>query len=102
MYQKIKLYTKDTGNVENLTAKYFPGFTSIHCAGFYRGKKEHSIIIEIVENFKDNIPLIRACNQLIEDFLFINHQECVLVSIQGIHHILYSQTDLPNISRYLR
>lgn len=90
MLQKIKIYTEDVGNVENLTAKYFPGFTSIHCAGFYEGKKEHSVIIEIVESFKDNAVLLHACNRLLEDILFINEQNDVLVDINGTHHCFVS------------
>ncbi len=102
MYQKVKIYTEDRGNVENLTTKYFPSFTAIHCAGYYRGVKEHSVIIEIVENFKDNSRRIDALNQLIKAMLFINSQESVLIDINGIHHVFYTNIDLPNVGEYLR
>lgn len=102
MYQKVKIYTEDKGNVENLTAKYFPGFTLIHCSRYYRSVKKHSVIIEIVENFKDNATLIRTLNQLLENILFINSQEYILIDVNGIHHQFYTNIDLPNVGEYLR
>ena len=47
-----RIYTEDknVSKVEEIVSRYFPGFTIITCQGYWKGEKEHSIIIEICEN----------------------------------------------------
>jgi hypothetical protein len=62
-------------NIVKIVSRYFDGFTIINCQGFWKGKPEDSVIIEIIGN--DEIEKIKA---IADEIRPVNRRECVLVT----------------------
>jgi hypothetical protein len=74
----ISLYTEDKGNIPELVSKYFDGFTIHNTTGYWQGKPEKSVRIDIAcdlsaYDVKYNIA------DLILVFLAVNKQQSVMV-----------------------
>lgn len=48
-----RIHTEYNENIGDIVSQYFDGFTLVSAMGYYKGEKEHSIIIEIMG--EDNI-----------------------------------------------
>ena len=53
----------ESDKIEKIVSSYFDGFTAIEVIGFWRGKKELSLKIEIVTD-EENAKLVRLCKEL--------------------------------------
>ncbi len=73
-----RIYTEDLNrrDVEVLTAKYFPGFTIIEATGFWKLKREKTIIIELVILELQNLDIMLLCKEIKE----LNKQGSILVT----------------------
>jgi hypothetical protein len=78
-----RLYTEDIKGTENLVSWGFEGFTLIKAQGYWKGKVENSLVIEILVDTQNDeadakvfalADRIKACNK----------QESVLVTAQII------------------
>jgi len=74
-----RIFTEDKGNVKEiakLASRYFEGFTIFKSLGYYKGKAEKSLLIEVT-SLDENICL--DINDLADDIKVVNKQETVLV-----------------------
>lgn len=71
-----RIFTEDINQngIEQIVAKYFPGFTTHKAEGFWRLQKEDSLIIEIVT--EDDDAKVKAIAGEIKQ---ANSQEAILV-----------------------
>jgi hypothetical protein len=78
-----RLFTerKNVKNLMMLISESFGGFTIYETTGYWSGKKERSLCIEIAGNETD-IPL--RMNRLCRQICGYNKQECVLVQIVDV------------------
>jgi len=78
-----RLFTEDVnrGDIEELTANEFPGFTVYKATGYWQGEAEQSLIIEIVAD-TDQLERVKA---LAETIKVNNHQQAVLVETIANH-----------------
>ena len=79
--ETMKIYricteAKNVEEIERATAVLFEGFSIWQGAGFWRGTREQSLMIEIFSSELNAGALVRSLAQTIRDF---NKQECVLV-----------------------
>lgn len=59
-----------------LVSEHFAGFTIVEQAGYWKGKKEHSLCIEIVSDRpSDGVHVNKICRAICA----YNNQDCVLV-----------------------
>lgn len=74
--KSFKIYTENMkeDKIKKLLSISFDGFTIIHTKGFWKGKEENSLIVEILT---ENETLIKAIAQAIKGF---NKQDGVLVT----------------------
>ena len=70
-----RIYTEDKGNLEELTIPYFNCFTIHNTVGWWYGKAESSVIIEIVGKAGDRHKVLKL-KDIIQK---TNYQESVLV-----------------------
>lgn len=78
---KYSLYTEDKGNLGKLVSKYFDSFTIVPVVGFWKGKDEKSVIIEVFTNMVGLFPTIKLLGEEIKKE---NNQESVLLSVQNV------------------
>ena len=78
---RYRVYTERKYNIERITSKCFDGFTLYETVGFWKGKKEKSICIEIIGKAKD----YRQVKFLANKIKHINNQESVYVTQEKIH-----------------
>jgi len=84
MLYRIYTENKSRQTIEQLTNKYFQGYTLLQGTGHYQGKREPSIILEIVGNEID-----RQIEQLARDIKHANNQESILVQkLQNEHSFI--------------
>lgn len=76
MLYRICTENKNYEDIVKLVSRYFDGFTVIKTEGYWKGQKEHSLIIEIVSDAKDTEQKI---GKIIFDIKRMNKQESVLV-----------------------
>jgi len=69
----FKVYTEGFANVPEIVSRYFDGFTIIDAKGYWKGKAESAVVIDLVT--KDE-PKVR---RLVQAILQENDQEAVLV-----------------------
>lgn len=74
MLYRILTERKNQQGIESLASKYFDGFTVYPAIGFWQGRKEGSIILEVETNL-GNQPI----NQLALDIKALNQQQAILV-----------------------
>lgn len=68
-----RIFTENIPGTDAIVAEYFEGFTLIECKGYWQGKAEKSLCIEIIDAELLKIDaLVRMINR-------INNQECCLV-----------------------
>lgn len=83
-----RVYTEDTDTrpeVANLVSEYFNGFTMFSGIGFWRGKKELSLVIEIIADYNDKHKVLRLAGEIKE----LNKQESVLVfTTTGLENLI--------------
>ncbi len=74
-----RIFTEDKNRRELLPiiSKQFPGFTVIEATGYWLGKPEKSLVIEIMTRLSDDTPIMHLAG-LIQD---LNNQEAVLVQV---------------------
>lgn len=76
-----RILTEDKGNdteIASLVLRHYEGFNISKAIGYYKGKQEKTLIVEI-ETFKDSNPIgVYALAQAIRDY---GKQECVLLQI---------------------
>ena len=64
--------------VERTVSKYFGGYTVFDSVGYWNGRKENSLCIEVVTDIEPaNIK--KLVKKLAEDIRVVNNQEAVLV-----------------------
>lgn len=73
-----RLYTENTGRKEiaELVSKYFVGFTMLDATGYYKGKAEKSIVVELMASDRQS-HVVRFLAKVIAQR---NNHECVLVT----------------------
>lgn len=73
-----RIHTEDVNRpaIEALVSRYFPGFTVLECAGYYKGARERSLIIEILAP-GTQAHVVTFIGKTIAQ---ANGQECVLVT----------------------
>ena len=57
-----RIHTEKKDNIAGLCAEWFDGFTIIESKGYWQGKPEDSITIEVLTESKRNIAML--CNDL--------------------------------------
>ena len=76
-------------DVEPLVSRVYEGFSITQQWGYYKGKREQSIVIEIfVENLDRQAEAIKAY-ALADCIKIALNQECVLVSCQEINDTVF-------------
>jgi hypothetical protein len=78
----FRLYTenKNKRKIRKMTANYFENFSLVKSVGYYKRKKEKSLIIEVITtNKKDNKKTEKNLNSLSKDINKNNNQECCLI-----------------------
>ncbi len=73
----------DRDTIESIVGARFPGFTILLGDGYWRGKHEDCVIIEIMAEWSD----MPAVNDIAENIKRINMQETVLVQRFEISHV---------------
>lgn len=82
--RQYRIYTEAKPNVEALASKIFDGFTVYKAVGYWKGKKESSIVIEVLSESLDIDATEYKVNHLVSVIKRVNEQEAVLVSVQDI------------------
>lgn len=72
---KPNCYTFYREHIIEIVSRYFDGFTLIPCLGYWQGKPENTIIIEIIA--ENAMPQIRA---IAKEIRTANKQQSVLIS----------------------
>lgn len=75
-----RVYTERKYNIERIASKCFDGFTLFNTIGYWKGKKENAVCIEIIGTAKD----YRQVKFLASKIKSINNQESVYVIRQSI------------------
>lgn len=72
-----RIFTEDVNRAGILSTvgRYFDGFTVIESLGFWRGKREKSLVIEVVCEGKDQAKVEAICREI----NLANKQECCMV-----------------------
>ena len=75
-----RLYTEDKNRkeIEKIVSKYFDGFTVFTAKGYWEGKSENSLVIEILIEqhfFGEHLIIYEICKEI----KALNDQESVLV-----------------------
>jgi len=75
-----RLHTENVGRkgIAEMVSKYFQGFTLIDATGYYKGKAERSLVIEIMAPVTMG-HVVRFLGKLIA---WKNGQECVLITCE--------------------
>jgi hypothetical protein len=82
----FRIYTEDVDrqSIIRTAAQYFANFTVLLGTGYYKGKPEQTIILEIVAEPTD----VNRVHELARTLGIVNTQECVLVLSQYSQHSL--------------
>jgi len=70
-----RIYTERKPNVGEIVSQYFDGFTLIPTEGYWKGKREESVIVEVIASG----PMRQKVREMAETLKEINGQESVLV-----------------------
>lgn len=73
MLNRIITENKNKDRVIKLVQKFFSGFTLIEATGYWQGKPEKALIIEV--DCKTDLEAIWLCEQI----KLLNGQDCVLL-----------------------
>ena len=76
---RILTENKNDTKVLELTSRYFPGFTVYHAIGYWHGKQERTIIIEIMTCNPERPITETRIKELCETIRELNNQKCVLL-----------------------
>lgn len=73
-----RIYTEDKNRetIAGIVGNYFPGFTLISATGYWNGKAEQSLIVEIVGERHHGLDVRAIAHQI----KAINKQEAVLIT----------------------
>ena len=74
----IRIITENNPLLPDIVSRYFEGFTMYNARGFWKGKPESSMIIEIDTEGSEYNPLARI-NSIVDDIKTKCNQESVLV-----------------------
>lgn len=81
MLYRIQTQNKHRKFIEKTVSEYFAGFSIITQVGYWQGKRENSLCIEIVsDNSSAAIYITRICKMICG----YNKQECVLVQVLAV------------------
>lgn len=77
----IRLYTEDTNRdrIHAICQEHLVGYTLIPCEGIWKGAKEQSLVIEVIDS-PLNFPR-KACQKVARAIKRVNKQEAVLLTI---------------------
>lgn len=80
----FRIYTENWNQekIEDLLSIHFDGFTILRTKGFWKGKEEEGLIIEIMTR---NETLIKTIGETIKKQ---NHQEAVLITSHAVDCVL--------------
>ena len=85
---KYTLYTenKNIKSIKGILNLFYQGYTIINTQGYWRGKKENSLKIEVIteKTKKDLIYNKIALNCIIKTIKKINNQQSILLTIENI------------------
>jgi len=84
MLYRVITEDKDRTNIESWVGVFFEGFTIYPATGYWKGKRENSLVIEI-DAFPDDPQLVYRLAYALK---YINHQEAVLVQAFEVHSTL--------------
>lgn len=81
-----RLHTEDMNRplIEKLVAASFNGFTILSGTGYWKGSSEATLVIEIIGDQHDGLPVRRLAEQIRQ----ANDQDAVLVTAQAISTVL--------------
>lgn len=77
----IRIYTEDKNRnrIHAICQEHLTGYTLIPCEGVWKGVKEQSVVIEVVDSSL-NFPR-KACQKVAREIKDVNKQESVLITI---------------------
>jgi len=72
-----RIFTENVNRrgIESIVSRYFDGFTIVDSVGYWRGKREDSLIVEIVFDGKDKPKVEAICREI----NIVNKQECCML-----------------------
>ena len=76
---RYRLYTENKKNIDGITSKLFDGFTLLKGTGYWRGKREGCLIIEILAD-KETKNIEVLANTIKR----VNKQESVYVTSEPV------------------
>jgi hypothetical protein len=82
-----RIYTENTKRqhvIRDAVSKRYPGFTLIKGVGYWQGKREQSLIIEIITPRPDDKTILKLAG----DIKRLNRQESVLVVKYPVDSVL--------------
>ena len=84
MFYRIITEDKNRVRIESWVGIFFDSFTAYPAQGYWKGKRENSLIIEIDVSPDDP----KRVSMLADALKYINHQEAVLVQRLEVHSTL--------------
>jgi len=75
MLYRVLTENVNRGNIDKIVGRYFDGYTVIEAQGVWCGKRENSLIIEIIAEGKDRPKVLAIAREI----NIANKQECCLV-----------------------
>lgn len=81
-----RIYTEDVNRpkIEKIIGRFFEGFTLITGRGFWKGKAEDSLIIEIFATSNDCPNVRERIDVICEEINTSNKQECCMVVTSNV------------------
>lgn len=82
MNKIYRIHTENVGRkaIAELVSKYFKGFTILDASGYYEGKAERSLVIEIMAP----VAMCHVVRFIGKAICSLNNQECVLITHEPI------------------
>jgi len=80
---RYRIYCEDVerARIERIVGNVFEAFTIIEAKGFWRGKSEHSLVIEIIERCRSHSIIAGVCNTI----QTVCKQEAVLYTAETVN-----------------
>ena len=78
-----RIYTEDVNrdSIYQILDSLFAGYTVIPATGSWEGKRENSLVVELVDEDNTRSELVNAAARIIKD---ANHQQAVMVTSQPV------------------